>query len=59
MNNGPQPTRARCTRAATVSPRVTEREPEISEKVLRSINMLDDWEEQRYLFGTKETVEEI
>ena len=40
-------------------PRVTEREPEISEKMLRSINMLDDWEEQRYLFRTKETVEEI
>ena len=38
-------------------PRITEGKPEISEKTLRPITLLDDWEEQRYLietvFGTR------
>jgi hypothetical protein len=38
-------------------PRITEGKPEISEKTLRPIALLDDWEEQRYLietvFGTR------
>ncbi|AMV35351.1 hypothetical protein VN12_24710 [Pirellula sp. SH-Sr6A] len=33
-------------------PRITEGKPEISEKTLRPITLLDDWEEQRYLFET-------
>jgi hypothetical protein len=33
-------------------PRLSQGKPEITEKSLRQITMLDDWEEQRYVFGS-------